>query len=218
MTDAALDRTGGLQEGLQEPWPNHALQREGVGLGMWMFLASEVLFFGALFVTYAIYRSFNADAFRIAAAETEIGYGATNTVILLTSSLTMTVALRAATVHLRRLAIICLVATASLGIAFIIVKGFEYRGDLAKSLFPGAGFPLQPPQTQLFWMMYWIMTGIHAVHLTAGVLIVLTVALLFHRNVLPVQGSTVEGLSIYWHFVDCVWVILFPLLYLVGRS
>ncbi len=218
MTDAALDRAERSQQGLQEPWPNHALQREGVGLGMWMFLASEVLFFGALFVTYAIYRSFNADAFRIAATETEIGYGATNTVILLTSSLTMTVALRAATAHLRRLAVICLFATALLGVAFLVIKGFEYRDDLAKSLFPGAGFPLHPPQTQLFWMMYWIMTGIHAVHLTAGVLVVLTVALLFCRNVLPVQASTVEGLAIYWHFVDCVWVILFPLLYLVGRS
>ena len=222
MTDAALDRTGGLQEApreaLHEPWPSQALQREGVGLGMWMFLASEVLFFGALFVTYAIYRSFNAEAFRIAAHETEVIYGAPNTAILLTSSLTMTVALRAATAHLRKLAIICLVVTALLGIAFIIVKGFEYHSDLDKSLFPGPGFPLHPPQTQLFWMLYWVMTGIHAVHLSAGVVVVLTVALLFYREVLPVQGSTVEGLSIYWHFVDCVWIILFPLLYLVGRS
>jgi cytochrome c oxidase subunit III len=213
MTDLALEQA----EGLQEPWPTHALQRGGVELGMWTFLASEVLFFGALFVTYAVYRSFNADAFRVAGAKTEIVYGATNTVILLTSSVTITVAVRAAGAHLRRLAVGCLVATALLGIAFIVVKGFEYDDDLAKSLFPGANFPLSPPQTQLFWMLYWIMTGIHAVHLGAGILLVLTVAWLFHRDVLPVQRSTIEGLSIYWHFVDCVWLILFPLLYLVGR-
>lgn len=204
--------------GLQEPWPNFTLQREGVGVGMWIFLMSEVLFFAALFITYAIYRSFNAEAFRVAAAHIELIYGATNTVILLISSLTMTVALRAATVQLRQLTIVCLFITALLGLAFLGVKGLEYHSDLEKSLFPGAGFPLSPPQTQLFWMMYWVMTGIHAVHLSAGVLVVLAVAVLFQRRILPVQASTAEGVAIYWHFVDCVWLILFPLLYLVGRS
>jgi cytochrome c oxidase subunit 3 len=207
-----------LTVGLQEPWPNHALQREGVGVGMWLFLMSEVLFFAALFITYAVYRSFNADAFRIAASHTEILYGASNTAILITSSLTMTVALRAATAQLRQLTVACLLATAILGLAFLTLKGLEYHDDLTKSLFPGADFPLSPPQTQLFWMMYWVMTGIHAVHLTAGILVVLTVAFLFHREIIPVQGSTAEGVSIYWHFVDCVWIVLFPLLYLVGRT
>jgi cytochrome c oxidase subunit 3 len=224
MTDIAATaespETAGLQEpsGLREPWPNRALQREGVGVGMWLFLMSEVLFFGALFVTYAIYRSFNADAFRIAAEHTELIYGATNTAILLTSSLTMTVALRAASAQLRQLTVACLVVTALLGLAFLVVKGLEYHSDLEKSLFPGPGFPLSPPQTQLFWMLYWIMTGIHAIHLSAGIGVVLTVAFLFHRRIVPVQPSTAEGVAIYWHFVDCVWIMLFPLLYLVGRS
>lgn len=203
--------------GLREPWPNRALQREGVGVGMWIFLMSEVLFFAALFITYAVYRSLNADVFRIAARHTELVYGATNTAILLTSSLTMTVALRAATARLRELTIACLLLTALFGIAFLTVKGLEYHSDLEKSLFPGPGFPLSPPQTQLFWMMYWVMTGIHAVHLTAGILVVLTLAFLLHRRILPVQPSTAEGVAIYWHFVDCVWIVLFPLLYLVGR-
>jgi cytochrome c oxidase subunit 3 len=218
MSDATADAAA-LQDapGLQKPWPNHALQREGVGVGMWLFLMSEILFFAGLFITYAIYRSFNVDAFRIAAAQTDLIYGSANTVILLTSSLTMTVALRAATARLRQLTIMCLVATALLGLAFLVVKGLEYHDDLTKSLFPGAAFPLSPPPTQLFWMLYWIMTGIHAVHLTAGILIVFTVALLFERRIVPVQSSTVEGVAIYWHFVDCLWLILFPLLYLVGR-
>src|SRR6202012_6007124 len=101
MTDAAL----------QEPWPDLRLQREGVGLGMWIFLASEVLFFDGLFTTYAVYRGFNANAFRIAGAQTDIVYGAINTVILLTSSLTMTIALRAAVARLRRLTLVCLALT-----------------------------------------------------------------------------------------------------------
>jgi len=210
MTDTA--------HALQEPWPDLALQREGVAVGMWVFLISEILFFAALICTYAVYRNFNIEAFRIAGRETELVYGGTNTVILLTSSLTMTVALRAATAQLRRLTLVCLMLTAVLGIAFLGVKGAEYYSDVEKALIPGAAFPLLPPQTQLFWMLYWIMTGIHAIHLSAGVLVVGAVTLLFARRVIPVQGSTMEGVAIYWHFVDSVWLVLFPLLYLGGRS
>lgn len=210
MTDVA--------RALREPWPDLRLQREGVGLGMWIFLVSEILFFGGLFVSYAVYRSFNAEAFRIAGAKTEIVYGTLNTVLLLTSSLTMTIALRAAIVELRRLTLLCLCATAVLGLAFLLFKGLEYHDDLSKHLLPGPEFALSPPATQLFWGLYWIMTGIHAVHLSAGIGAVLVVAVLFQRRIVPVQGSTMEGLAIYWHFVDSVWLILYPLLYLAGRS
>lgn len=203
---------------LQHPWSSLRLQREGVGLGMWIFLASEVLFFGGLLVSYAIYRSFNAEAFRIAGAHTEIVYGSINTVLLLTSSLTMTVALRAATVNMRRLTLVCLAVTAALGVAFLLCKGLEYREDLKENLFPGPGFPLTPAATRMFWGFYWIMTGIHAVHLTGGIAVVLVVFTLFERRIIPVQGSTMEGLAIYWHFVDTVWIVLYPLLYLAGRS
>jgi cytochrome c oxidase subunit III len=207
-----------LARALQEPWPDLRLQRQGVSLGMWFFLASEVLFFGGLFVTYAIYRSFNAEAFRIAGAQTEIVYGSINTVLLLTSSLTMTVALRAATARFRDLTLICLGATAMLGVAFLACKGLEYHDDLTKHLMPGPDFPLSPPATQMFWGLYWIMTGIHAVHLTAGIGVVLVVFTLFKRNVIPVQDSTMEGIAIYWHFVDSVWIVLYPLIYLAGRA
>jgi heme/copper-type cytochrome/quinol oxidase subunit 3 len=207
-----------LARALQEPWPDLRTQREGVGLGMWFFLASEVLFFGALFVSYAVYRSFNAEAFRIAAAHTKIVYGSINTALLLTSSLTMTVALRAATVRLRRMTLACLAVTAALGIAFLVCKGLEYRSDIAEHLVPGGGFPLSPASTEIFWGLYWIMTGIHAIHLTAGIGIVIVVMTLFGRGIIPVQGSTMEGVAIYWHFVDSVWIFLYPLIYLVGRS
>ena len=203
---------------LQEPWPDLDAQREGVGLGIWVFLASEILFFGVLIAAYAVYRSFNAEAFARAAAHTEILYGSINTVLLLTSSVTMTIALRASAARLRRLTIMCLLVTLVLGLAFLLVKGVEYNDDLAKGLVPGAGFPLADPPTQLFWMLYWIMTGIHAIHLSAGILVVATVVVLFWRRVIPVQDSTMEGVATYWHFVDSVWLILYPLLYLVGRS
>jgi cytochrome c oxidase subunit 3 len=207
-----------LSHAVREPWPNLRLQREGVGLGMWIFLASEVLFFGALFCSYAVYRSFNDEAFRAAGEHTELVYGSINTVLLLTSSLTMTVALRAASAQLRRIALICLALTAALGLAFLACKGLEYREDIKQHLFPGPSFPLSPPATQMFWAFYWIMTGIHAVHLSAGVAVVMTVFVLFKRNIIPLQDSTMEGVSIYWHFVDSVWIVLFPLLYLAGRA
>lgn len=203
---------------LQEPWPDMQMQREAVGLGMWFFLASEVLFFAALFCSYAVYRSFNEDAFRIAGAHTKLIYGSINTVLLLTSSLTMTVALRAATARLERLTLISLGTTALLGVAFLVTKGLEYRGDIAEHLIPGLNFPLHPAATEIFWGLYWVMTGVHAIHLTAGIGVVIVVMTLFKRGIVPVQGSTMEGVAIYWHFVDTVWIFLFPLIYLGGRA
>jgi cytochrome c oxidase subunit III len=185
---------------------------------MWFFLASEVLFFAALFCSYAVYRSFNEEAFRNAAAHTKLIYGSINTVLLLTSSLTMTVALRAATARLGRMTLICLGVTAALGIAFLVTKGLEYYGDIKEHLIPGSAFPLKPAAAEIFWGLYWVMTGIHAIHLTAGIGIVVVVMVLFRRGVVPVQGSTMEGVAIYWHFVDTVWLFLFPVIYLGGRT
>jgi cytochrome c oxidase subunit III len=130
----------------------------------------------------------------------------------------MTVALRAATAQIRNLTLFCLGATAALGCAFLLCKSLEYHDDLIKHLFPGPRFPLAPPATQMFWGFYWIMTGIHAVHLSAGIAIILAVFTIFKRRLIPVQGSTMEGVAIYWHFVDSVWLVLYPLLYLAGRS
>jgi cytochrome c oxidase subunit III len=179
---------------------------------------NDQVYFSALFVTYAVYRCFNAAAFTEAAKHTELFYGTLNTGLLLTSSMTMTVALRAATARLRTITMVALTLTALLGLGFLLVKGLEYHDDLTKSLFPGVGFPLSSPPTQLFWMLYWIMTGVHAVHLSAGIVVVIVVMVLFWRRAIPVQDSTMEGVATYWHFVDSVWLVLYPLLYLVGRS
>ena len=203
---------------LREPWPDLTRQREAVTFGVWAFLASEVLFFGGLFLGYTVYRNLYPEAFLTAARETDIFYGTLNTAILLTSSLTMAVAERGAQGGFRRMALWCLAATALLGVAFLISKGFEYHDDIAKGLIPGPNFPLHPAQTQIFWAFYWVMTGVHAIHLTIGVGIVTTVmVLLWLRNTLP-ESPTFEGVALYWHLVDVIWVILLPLLYLVGRT
>jgi cytochrome c oxidase subunit 3 len=203
---------------LHKPWPDLARQREGVAFGVWAFLASEALFFGGLFLGYTIYRNLYPEAFHTAARETDIFYGTFNTAILLTSSLTMAVAERGAKQGFRRMALWCLSATAVLGLAFLVCKGFEYRDDLSKGLFPGPGFPLHPAETQIFWAFYWVMTAVHAVHLTIGIGVVTTVALLLGRRTMAPESPAFEGVALYWHLVDVIWVILLPLLYLVGRS
>jgi cytochrome c oxidase subunit 3 len=169
-------------------------------------------------VSYAIYRVLYPEVFRQAAAQTEVLYGTLNTVLLLTSSMTMTIALRAAGAGLRRATLAFLVVTAALGVGFLLVKGVEYHDDIARNLLPGKSFPLPRPSAQLFWTLYWIMTGVHAIHLSAGIGIVATVTILFWRRVMPVQDSTLGGVALYWHFVDCIWIVLYPLIYLGGRS
>lgn len=210
MTDA--DRI------LHEPWPSFARQREAVSFGMWVFIASELLFFGGLFLAYAVYRNLDPDALKIAARETEVFYGATNTAILLTSSLTMAMAAHSSEHGFRRMTIGCLIATVTFGLAFLVVKGFEYASDLDKGLWPGPHFPLHPASTQLFWAFYWIVTGLHAVHLSVGIGIVSVVTFRLVRGLLPVRASTFEGVALYWHLVDTIWIVLLPVLYLVGRS
>ncbi len=203
---------------LREPWPDLDRQREGVAVGIWLFIVSEVLFFGVLFLGYGVYRSLYPEAFRIAGSQTEVFYGSVNLLLLLTSSAAMTIAVDASRQEMLRVTLICLALTILLGIGFLLFKGMEYREDIAKGLFPGADFPLQPLQTQLFWAFYWVMTGVHALHLATGILIVGAFALMLRRRMLPINTPAILGVATYWHFVDTVWIVLFPLLYLVGRS
>lgn len=203
---------------VREPWHDLARQRQAVAVGIWLFVASEVLFFGALFLGYGVYRSLYPEAFRIAGAQTEVFYGSVNLVLLLASSAAMTIAVDAARQEMRRITVFCLALTIALGIAFLVCKGLEYRDDIARGLVPGRHFPLQGPHTQLFWAFYWVMTSVHAVHLATGIVAVAILAALLWRRAIAVQTPAVFGVATYWHFVDTVWIILFPLLYLVGRS
>jgi cytochrome c oxidase subunit 3 len=207
-----------MHEALREPWHSLHRQREGVSFGVWVFLGSEVMFFGGALMLYAMYRVLYPDAFAAAARETNIWYGTINTAVLLTSSLTMAVASESAQAGLRRLALRCLLATAALGTAFLVIKGFEYAEDIREHLIPGPHFKLQEPAAQIFWAFYWLLTGVHALHLTIGIVMVLVFCWQGWRRTRPMPSPAYEGVALYWHLVDMVWIFLYPLIYLPGRT
>ena len=204
---------------LRPPWKHLDRQHQATTFGMWAFLASEVLLFAGLFAGYSVYRGLYPQGFLTAGRETSIVYGTVNTAILMTSSLTMAMAGRAARADLLRLARLMLALTFSLGVLFLVLKGFEYRQDIHKHLFPNPAFPLVAAGAQLFFSFYWVMTGIHALHVTGGLAAVLRLIIVSRGEASWLRGSTSEdATALYWHLVDVIWIILYPLLYLAGRS
>jgi cytochrome c oxidase subunit 3 len=204
-----------------EQFHDLAQQRSAAQLGMWVFLATEVLFFGGLFVSYTILRTLYPDAFAAASHHTEVVIGGINTAILLFSSTLMALAVRAAELQQRRKLIGLLLATAFFGIVFMGLKGLEYYKDFANHLVPGINFAWNGPDAgpvQIFFWLYFVMTGLHAVHVTVGILVMLGLSLLARRGRFTNGHYTpVEIAALYWHFVDVVWIFLFPLLYLAGH-
>lgn len=201
---------------LNAPWHSPERQRVATQFGVWAFLATETLFFGALFLIYAHARLLEPAGFVAGAREADVLFGSVNTVILITSSLTMAVAERAVRERLVGLARGMTAATLALGLAFLLVKGFEYHKDLAERLLPGPHFRLAERGASNFWAFYWTATVVHAIHLTIGLGIVGRLLLLRVRT-LPDKWIAAEGTALYWHLVDVVWVFLYPLLYLAGR-
>lgn len=203
---------------LREPWHKLTEQRRASTFGLWVFLASEMTFFGAFFLAYAYLRVLHPEAFAVASRHAAVTYGTVNSALLLTSGLTMVLASRAADIDLRPLVLVCLGLTAVLGVAFLVVKGFEYRKDIADGLVPAHDFKLDSVAAQLFWSLYWVVTAVHAVHLTIGVVLITRLALLVGRDRLPVRSPQLEVAALYWAFVDIVWILLYPLIYLGGRA
>ncbi len=199
-----------------------AQQREAATLGMWLFLATEVLFFGALFLGYTVYRIKYPEAFLAASNHTLIVFGSINTGILLVSSFCMVLAVRAAELRRSFATGGFLALTAALGVAFLIVKGFEYRQEIHEGLLPGAAFHFEGANShhaEMFFYLYFLMTGVHALHVTIGVCLLGWFSLRALFTFSPERLTTsVDLLGLYWHFVDLVWVFLFPLIYLIGRS
>jgi cytochrome c oxidase subunit 3 len=199
-------------------------QRETASLGMWTFLATEVLVFGALFAGYAAYRAWYPAAFEAGSGRLNILIGAINTVVLLTSSLTMALSVYATRVGRQRMLVTCLTLTALLGTAFMGFKALEYYIDYRENLVPGLAFDVaewagyeEAQQVKLFLMFYYIMTGLHAVHLTVGIGLLAWLIVLARRGRFsPAHYMPVEVSGLYWHFVDVVWIFLLPLLYLTG--
>jgi cytochrome c oxidase subunit 3 len=193
-------------------------QAEAAGLGVWAFLTTEVLFFGGLFCAYTMYRLRYPAAFQEAAQHLYLWLGALNTAILLGSSLTMALAVRATALHERRRTIGWLAVTLGLGAAFLGVKSIEYVIDIQEGLLPGAGHTSGDAEAvDLFYTLYWIMTSLHAVHVIAGLVTIAGMMLLtaLSRSV-ETLTNLIDGAGLYWHFVDIVWIFLFPLLYLIG--
>jgi cytochrome c oxidase subunit 3 len=196
-------------------------QNEAATLGMWVFLATEVLFFGGLFVTYLVYRNWYPEAFAASSHELDITLGTINTVVLITSSLTMALAVHAAQLGQRRLLMTFLVLTMVLGAAFLGIKGVEYYHKFAEHHVPGPGFQFEKEHfrhAQLFFSLYFVMTGLHALHMVIGIGIMLVMLWWAWRGTITAEYySPIEISGLYWHFVDIVWIFLFPLLYLIGR-
>ena len=196
-------------------------QTEAATLGMWVFLVTEVLFFGGLFLTYAVYRSFYPAAFSAASHELDILLGGINTAVLITSSLTMALAVHAAQLGQRRLLMIFLVVTMVLGTVFLGIKAVEYYHKFAEHHVPGATFQFEREHqrhAQIFFSLYFIMTGLHAVHMIIGIAVLLVMWVWAWRGSITADyAAPIEISGLYWHFVDIVWIFLFPLLYLIGR-
>ena len=220
-------------------------QAEASALGMWVFLVTEVLFFGGLFLCYLVYRQMYPAAFIAASHELDVTLGTINTAVLITSSLTMALAVHAAQLGQQRLLTIFLLATMALGATFLVIKGVEYyhkfeecpalvaalhlpaatesSGEAGHACHvPGPGFGFEPAEhakhAQIFFSLYFIMTGLHAIHMIIG-LGIMTWMLWWstHGVITADYYSPIEISGLYWHFVDIVWIFLFPLLYLIGR-
>jgi cytochrome c oxidase subunit III len=197
-------------------------QLEASTLGMWIFLVTEVMFFGGLFLAYMLYRIWYPQAWSEASEELDIRLGGFNTVVLIGSSLTMAFAVRAAQTGWRKGTINYLWATMGLGLTFLVVKYFEYKAKFDHHLVPGHNFSYPGPygdQVEIFFSLYFAMTGLHALHMLIGFGILSVILWMAYKNRFSPEWYTpVEMSGLYWHFVDIVWIFLFPLLYLVDRA
>ena len=197
-------------------------QRDTASFGMWIFLVTEIMFFGGLFLSYMLYRFLYPTAFLEGSRHMNITLGATNTAVLICSSLTMVLAVRAAKLNQRKLTVIFLLVTMLLGLAFMGVKAIEYHEHWVAKEFPGPAFQFEgtdPRHTQIFFSLYWAMTGLHALHMIIGCGMVLFLMINAWRGAYNSEYyNPVEIGGLYWHFVDIVWIWLFPLLYLISHQ
>jgi cytochrome c oxidase subunit 3 len=205
-------------EVLESQFDDVAQQRTAAALGMWVFLATEVLFFGAPLLVYLIGRFAHGADFSAGSHRLETALGVANTAVLLTSSLAMAYADEAAERGRARIAAACLAATAALGVVFLLIKAHEYRTEYAEGLLAfSPQHALASSGEQLFFNVYLFLTALHAVHLTIGIGAVLAAAVAFAvPRPRETRAAQVRVTALYWHFVDVVWIFLLPLLYLVN--
>jgi cytochrome c oxidase subunit III len=196
-------------------------QHHASWLGMWVFLSTEVMFFGGMFASYAFCRSSYPDAFAAASNRLDITLGAINTAILIGSSFTMALAVYSSEAGRNKAVVRYLLLTMLLGTVFLGIKFYEYYQKFVEHLIPGSAFRFEEAlarPAQLFFSLYFAMTGLHALHMIIGLGLLAWMAVKAHRSRFSAAYYTpVELTGLYWHFVDLIWIFLFPLLYLVGR-
>jgi cytochrome c oxidase subunit III len=202
-------------------------QNDSTKLGMWTFLSTEVMFFGGMFLAYILFRWKYHDGFAVGSNELYMWLGFFNTGVLLCSSLSMALAVDHAKLGELKPMFLNLFITMALGTTFLLVKAVEYTIDYNEKLIPGLVFQphhlvehlssVELGHVEMFFVLYFAMTGMHALHMVIGIAAIGILAFVIHRNKFA-DGTTVESLGLYWHFVDLVWVFLFPLLYLIDLS
>jgi len=207
--------------GLAHHFDDLEQQHETGTLGMWAFLVTEVLFFGGMFGAYAVYRSSYPEAFMRASSHLNVDLGGINTIVLICSSLTMALTVYAAQKGSKNGIILGLLSTLFFGAVFLGVKVVEYHDKWVHHLIPGPNFQFTEgvyggPE-QLYFALYFAMTGMHAFHMIIGMVIMVWMIFKARRgDFTPGHHPLVENFGLYWHFVDIVWIFLFPLLYLIG--
>ena len=193
--------------------------RDDVGsrMGMWLFLFTEVLLFGGMFLVYAVYRFQYIDQFRVAAMELDTALGTLNTAVLLTSSLTMVLSIVAIQKTKKKLSIAFLLSTIGLALVFMVIKYIEWSAKIHHGLYPGGEELLSLPNGQIiFFGLYYVMTGLHALHVIIGVTILLFMLVFLIKNDITSDNHMkLENSGLYWHLVDLIWIFLFPLFYLI---
>lgn len=197
-------------------------QMEASVMGMWVFLITEIMFFGGMFAGYMIYRYLYYSAWLAGSEHMDFWWGTINTLVLLCSSLTMAMAVRAAQLGQQKAIVVFLLITVLFGLAFLGIKGIEYYGHWHHHEFPGLNWAWDGPNPErvaLFFSFYWAMTGFHALHMVIGVGLVSVIAYQAGKGrYSPEYYNPVEVTGLYWHFVDIVWIYLYPLLYLIGHA
>ncbi len=216
---------------LAHHFDSYEQQRESATLGTWAFLITEIMFFGALFLAYMVYRSKYPEAFAAASNELDTWLGAFNTAVLIVSSLTMALAVRAAQLGRKKGIVLFLVLTILLAGVFLGVKVVEYSAKFEHHLVPGPNFEyhataaqaaagaVDPRHVEIFFSIYFGMTGLHAFHMVIGIGLMFWLIWLARKDRFsPEYHNPVECVGLYWHFVDIVWIFLFPFLYLIGLA
>ena len=204
-------------------------QRDAASLGMWLFLATEIMFFGGMFCAYLVYRRWYFAEFAASSQTLDIWLGTINTIVLICSSLTVALGVRAAQMGKRTLLVVLLILTLIFGLAFLGIKGVEWTAKFKEHHIPGAhfdaseiklnGHPVDPRSAQIFFSLYFAMTGMHALHMIIGVFMFGILTWYAWKGRFNGRYYTpVENCGLYWHFVDIIWIYLFPLLYLIDRK